>query len=82
MDGYKYEYEGSKQRIIPLSINNFISILKMLVQIKTDNKFLKHSEIARLYDEIISSSNAFNDSDGWLRNIPTAISAWQKSLNF
>ncbi|OGG87934.1 hypothetical protein A2592_01745 [Candidatus Kaiserbacteria bacterium RIFOXYD1_FULL_42_15] len=78
----KYEYEGNKQRIIPLSINNFVSLLKVLVQIKSKNKFLKHSEIARLYDEIINSSNSFSDSDGWLRNIPTAISSWQKSLNF
>jgi hypothetical protein len=78
----KYEYEGNKQRIIPLSINNFVSLLKVLVQIKTENKFLKHSEIARLYDEIINSSNSFSDSDGWLRNIPTAISSWQESLNF
>jgi len=78
----KYEYEGNKQRIIPLSINNFVSLLKVLVQIKTENKFLKHSEIARLYNEIINSSNSFSDSDGWLRNIPNAISSWQKSLNF
>ena len=30
----KYEYEGKKQRIIPLSINNFVSLLNILVQIK------------------------------------------------
>lgn len=78
----KYEYEGNKQRIIPLSINNFVSLLKVLVQIKSENKFLKHSEIARLYDEIINSSNSFSDSAAWLRNIPTAISSWQESLNF
>jgi len=78
----KYEYEGSKQRIIPLSISNFVSLLNILVQIKAENKFLKHSEIARLYDEIINSSNSFNESNEWLKNIPVAISSWQKSLTF
>jgi hypothetical protein len=78
----KYEYEGRKQRIIPLSISNFVSLLNILVQIKAENKFLKHSEIARLYDEIINSSNSFNESNEWLKNIPTAISSWQKSLTF
>ncbi len=78
----KYEYEGSKQRIIPLSIGNFISLLNILVQIKSENKFLKHSEISRLYDEIIDSSNSFHDSNEWLKNIPATISSWQESLTF
>src|SRR3989338_3714891 len=78
----KYEYEGSKQRIIPLSIGNFISLLNILIQIKSENKFLKHSEIARLYDEIINPSNSFNDSNEWLKNIPATISSWQGSLTF
>jgi len=78
----KYEYEGNKQRIIPLSISNFVSLLNILVQIKAENKFLKHSEIARLYDEIINSSNSFNESNEWLKNIPETISSWQKSLTF
>ena len=78
----KYEYEGKTQKIIPLSINNFVSLLKILVQMKAENKFLKHSEIARLYDEIIDSSNSFTDSDKWLRNIPSTISSWQQSISF
>lgn len=78
----KYEYEGSPQKIVPLSINHFVSILKILVQIKTENKFLKHSEISRLYDEILDSSSSFNDSSEWLQSIPSTISSWQESLSF
>lgn len=78
----KYEYEGRPQKIVPLSIKHFISILKILVQIKTKNKFLKHSEISRLYDEILDSSNSFNDSNEWLQSIPDTISSWQESLSF
>ncbi|MDO9465570.1 MAG: AlwI family type II restriction endonuclease [bacterium] len=78
----KYEYEGSPQKIIPLSINNFVLLLKILVQIKLENKFLRHNELARLYDEILDSSKFFNNSNKWLRNIPNAISSWQKGLSF
>lgn len=76
----KYEYEGKIQKIVPLSITDFVSVLKTLVKIKSEDKFLKHDEISRLYEEIIDSSKSFTDSGEWLKNIPSAISSWQASL--
>ena len=76
----KYEYEGRPQKIIPLSINHFVCILKVLLQMKAERKFLRHAEISRLYDEILDLSNSFNSSNKWLRSIPNTISSWQKSL--
>lgn len=77
----KYEYEGRRQKIVPLSIDHFVSILKILIQIKTENRFLQHSEVFRLYDEILTSSNSFNDANEWQQNISIAITSWQESLN-
>ncbi|MBT3412913.1 MAG: AlwI family type II restriction endonuclease [Candidatus Jacksonbacteria bacterium] len=76
----KYEYEGQPQRIIPLSISQFVSVLRVLVQMKSEKKFLQHAEISRLYDEILNSSKSFSDSNEWLQNIPSTISAWKESL--
>ncbi len=76
----KYEYEGQPQRIIPLSISQFVSVLKVLVQMKSQEKFLQHAEILRLYDKILESSKSFDDSNEWLQNIPSTISMWQESL--
>lgn len=76
----KYEYEGKTQKILPLSITDFVSVLRTLVKIKSENKFLKHDEISRLYEEIIGSSKSYTDSGEWLKNIPNAISTWQASL--
>lgn len=76
----KYEYEGQKQNIIPLTINNFTQLLKILVEIKKSGNFLKHQEIALLYDEIIKTSNSFADSNERLNNIPNTINTWQKSF--
>lgn len=78
----KYEYEGARQCIIPFTINDFVSLLKILVEIKKEGKFLTHGEIARLYDEIINTSNDFSDSSEWLNEIPNTINSWQKSINF
>ncbi len=78
----KYEYEGQKQNIIPLTINNFTQLLKILVEIKRQGKFLKHSEIARLYDEIVNTSKDFTDSSQWLNQIPNTIDSWKKNLAF
>lgn len=76
----KYEYEGKTQKIVPLSITDFVSVLKTLVKVKSENKFLKHDEISRLYEEILGSSKSYTDSGEWLKNIPNAISTWQASL--
>ena len=76
----KYEYEGHPQKIVPLSIKQFISILKILLQMKEENKFLEHQEILHLYDQIVESSKSFNIANEWLSNIPNVISAWKKHL--
>jgi len=78
----KYEYEGQKQRIIPLSINIFVELLKILVEIKQNGKFLKHNELFSLYDEILGTSDNLPDSTEWIKNIPNTIISWKKGLNF
>ncbi len=77
----KYEYEGKKQRIIPLSISNFIELIKILIEIKQNGNFLKHGELFRLYNDILENSKIMPDSDRWLRNIPKILISWRKSLN-
>ena len=73
-------YEGKLQKIIPLSISQYTSILKVLLQMKTNNQTLSHTELARLYDAIIQSAKSCKDSIEWIESIPYIISAWQKSL--
>ncbi len=78
----KYEYEGQKQKIVPLSIRNFIDLLKVLVKIKESGKFLTHRELSNLYDEILEQSNKITDSNEWIRNIPNVINTWQERLTY
>jgi len=76
----KYEYEGKKQKIIPLSINNFLELLKTLVVIKNKGQSLPHSEIAKLYNNILLSSNESRDVNEWMQKIPSVILTWQHEL--
>ncbi len=77
----KHGYEGGQQKIIPLSIAQFISVLEALVAMKAHGRFLQHTEISCLYDKIVNSSSSYQDSNTWLQNIPTIISAWTKRIS-
>jgi len=76
----KYEYEGQKQNIIPLTISNFVQILKILVKIKEQGRNLNHREIAYLYDEIVHNSQNFTDSNQWLNEIQNIINSWYNNI--
>jgi hypothetical protein len=78
----KYEYEGQKQKIIPITIQQFIEILRHLLEAKEQNKnyFLSHKKIQELFDTIVSASEGLAKSDDWLAAIPTLIDKWGKSI--
>jgi hypothetical protein len=77
----KYEYEWEKQKIIPLTITNFIQLLKILVQIKESKQFLEHQQIANLYDKIIIASQHCDSSVEWLNLIPSIITDWKQQFS-
>lgn len=76
----KYEYEGKSQKIIPLSIQNFLELLQTLLEIKKKGQFLDHTRLVELYDEILSISTEAKNVNEWIEKIPKIISSWQKSL--
>lgn len=73
----KYEYQGKRQNIIPLTINQFIELLEILIEIKQAGKALNHQQIFRLYDEILHLTNTAQNSLDWLQKIPEAIKKWK-----
>lgn len=76
----QYGYEGKKQKIIPLSIRNFIVILKVLLQMKQREKFLSHKVLSSLYDNILNATEDVTNSNEWIENIPNIISSWKQSV--
>jgi hypothetical protein len=78
----KYEYEGQKQKIIPITIQQFTEILQYLLQVKKQKTdfFLSHKKIRELFDAIIYASETTSKVDDWLTAIPAIINKWGKSI--
>ena len=76
----KYGYKGANQKIIPLSIIQFIKLLEVLLEIKKQGKRFKHSELLKLYDGIIKLTNNVKHSGEWLKKIPNIVEEWQNSF--
>jgi len=76
----KYEYEGSKQRIIPFTIGQFVELLEILLQIKTSGKQFSHTDLFELYSKIIKMTESIKRSDLWIDKIPETINEWKKLI--
>lgn len=76
----KYEYEGNKQKIVPISITQFIQLLEILKENKEKGIFLTHQKLRELYDSIIEFTNEVNNSEEWIKSIPKLIDNWKKSI--
>jgi hypothetical protein len=76
----KYEYEGHKQKIVPISITQFIQLLEILKETKEKGIFLTHKKLKELYDSILEITNQVNNSEEWIKSIPKVIDAWKKSI--
>lgn len=76
----KINYRGAKQRIIPLSITQFIRLLEVLLEIRRQGQTFKHQDLLNLYDDIISFTERVEISDDWVDGIPQIISSWRNAM--
>lgn len=74
----KYEYEGKKQKIIPLTITQLIEILEVIKTLKSKNRFFTYKEFKKLLDDILNLKDTVSTSDEWLKAIPTILINFQK----
>ena len=76
----KYEYEGAKQKIIPMTINQFLELLEALIERKKKGSQIFHTEIQSLFESIISITNEVSNSEKWLAKIPETIINWKNKI--
>ena len=75
----KYEYEGRKQKIIPITIKQLIKILETVAMFRAKNIEFKHLYIKQLYENIINV--AINGSSTeWKEQIRTVLSCWENDM--
>lgn len=73
-------YKGGKQKIAPLTIKQFIEMLKTLKQMREANKHFTHTNLKNLIDNICKSANEVNNSDDWVANAQGIINSWSFNL--
>lgn len=76
----KYGYKGATQRIVPLSITQFISLLEILLEIRKQGKQFTHDELLNLYEQILGLTDHVEHSGKWVELISETINTWQKSV--
>lgn len=75
----KYEFEGEKQRIVPLNIQQFKDLLSVVIIFRKQGKKFKHEYLRQLYDNILDISNIKTSQD-WVDRIPNIISDWKNEM--
>ena len=75
----KYEYQGQKQRIIPLTIAQLIDILQGIKNAKTKGKRVTQDSMQKLYSLCIDIAE-LADSTQWNKYISQQISAWKERV--
>lgn len=79
--GYrKIGYEGAKQRIVPLTINQFVELLEVLIAKKTKGQKLRCDEMRQLYDLVVDSADNCQDAPTWVKSIETILSDWKTKM--
>ncbi|NFL44029.1 AlwI family type II restriction endonuclease, partial [Clostridium botulinum] len=75
----KYEYEGKKQKIIPITITQLICILETVKLLKLNGKELKHTDVMDFYNLCITLNDVAN-STVWCEHISNILSEWTAKI--
>ena len=73
-------YKGSKQKIAPLTIKQFVELLKTLKQMREAKRRFTHDNLKSLVNDIAESANSINNSDDWVANTQNIVNSWSVSL--
>lgn len=76
----KYEYEGEKQNIIPMTIKDFVELIKILRERKIHGTTISHEDVKSLYDHILNETRELGDSSLWPEKVSSCIKIWGSSL--
>ncbi|HEY4543556.1 MAG TPA: AlwI family type II restriction endonuclease [Tissierellaceae bacterium] len=78
----KLGYEGKVQKIIPLTIKQYVNILNYAKQFNEKGIRINQNDLKRLLSDIFNKNEeAKNDSTKWLASIDDVIENWANSLS-
>lgn len=75
----KYEYEGIRQKIIPITITQLKNILLTIKRILETKRSFSHQDIQKLYEVCTDMTNIGNSTQ-WIEKINMEIENWSKEI--
>ncbi|SKA92860.1 AlwI restriction endonuclease [Clostridium sp. USBA 49] len=80
--GIKLGYEGKKQKIIPLAINQYVTILQKVIELNNNcNLRIKQNNIKDLLDKLHNESEKHMDSTKWIQTFDNIIENWSNQIS-
>ncbi|MGC9001186.1 AlwI family type II restriction endonuclease [Caldisericum sp.] len=76
----KFGYDGSTQKIVPMTTEQFAVLLETLLNLLKQGKRFSHKELYDLYSAVVNESNNLNGFSEWADFINKALKDWQTSL--
>lgn len=76
----KYEYDGTQQRIIPMTSEQFAVLLATSLELMKSGKRFSHRELYDLYILLIKESRKLNRFSEWGLYISEALKKWQQRI--
>lgn len=75
----KYEYQGSKQKIVPITITQLIDILQGIKNAKVNHRKVTKEDMKTLY-ESCTQLNSISDSTQWSSFVTKQIVSWKERV--
>lgn len=76
----KFGYDGKKQRIIPLTTEQFTILLETVLTLRQKGKRLSHTDIEDLFEEVLDKTNSVSGHSEWLSIIPKVLNNWKEKI--
>jgi len=76
----RYEYNGSPQKIVPLTTEQFAILLETLLTLIKQGKRFTHKELYELYCRIINESKKLASFSDWAIFIHKTVEEWQHRM--
>lgn len=75
----KYGFEGRKQKIIALNLEQYIDILEFFIEVIEKNKIFTHQHMRELFEIIVSEADRKESSLEWYEHISININKWRQT---
>jgi len=76
----KHGYNGSPQRIVPMTTEQFAILLETLLLLLKKGKRYNHTDVEKLYEEIIDLTNSIKGHFDWLSAIDKVLTNWKNKI--